>query len=86
VTPMSDGSVAIRLQSYFSRAVTARSGSDRSHSVARIGEHMKERFEGDNRPNLIDALKRQEFVGGDTAIAEAMAAQGELLELQRAKK
>ena len=23
---------------------------------------MKERFEGDNRPNLIDALKRQEFL------------------------
>lgn len=47
---------------------------------------MKERFEGDNRPNLIDALKRQEFVGGDTAIAEAMAVQGELLEFSKGQK
>jgi hypothetical protein len=30
---------------------------------------MKERFEGDSRPNLIDALKRQEFVSGETALA-----------------
>src|SRR5271170_8120363 len=44
---------------------------------------MKERFEGDNRFNLIDALKRQEFVGGDGAIAEQMAAKGELVEFQK---
>lgn len=44
---------------------------------------MKERFEGDNRHNLIDALKRQEFVSGDGAIAEAMALQGELVEFQK---
>jgi hypothetical protein len=41
---------------------------------------VKERFEGDNRPNLIDALKRQEFVGGETTLAEAMADEGELVE------
>ena len=47
---------------------------------------MKERFEGDGRPNLIDALKRQEFVSGDTAIAEEMAKQGELLEFPKGFK
>ena len=47
---------------------------------------MKERFEGDNRTNLIDALKRQEFVGGDAAIAEEMAAKGELVEFQKLDK
>jgi predicted nucleotide-binding protein len=47
---------------------------------------MKERFEGDNRPNLIDALKRQEFVGGEHALAEAMAEQGQLLELPKGHK
>lgn len=44
---------------------------------------MKERFEGDRRHNLIDALKRQQFVGGDAAIAEEMAAKGELVEFQK---
>jgi predicted nucleotide-binding protein len=47
---------------------------------------MKERFEGANRHNLIDALKRQEFVGGDGAIAEQMAAKGELVEFQKLDK
>lgn len=47
---------------------------------------MKERFEGDNRPILIDALKRQEFVGGDAALAEAMVDQGELLEFPKGHK
>jgi len=47
---------------------------------------MKERFEGEGRPNLIDALKRQEFVGGDEAIAEAMLEQGQLLEFQKGEK
>jgi hypothetical protein len=47
---------------------------------------MKERFEGHNRPNLIDALKRQAFVAGDEAIAEAMAQQGELVEFQKQDK
>jgi predicted nucleotide-binding protein len=50
-------------------------------------EHvMKERFEGDNRHNLIDALKRQAFVGGDAAIAEAMAEQGDLVEFKKLDK
>lgn len=44
---------------------------------------MKERFEGVNRHTLIDALKRQEFVAGDAAIAEAMAGQGELVEFAK---
>lgn len=47
---------------------------------------MKERFEGEGRPNLIDALKRQEFVGGDTAIAERMLQQGQLLEFHKGEK
>ena len=47
---------------------------------------MKERFEGDNQANLIDALRRQEFVSGDTAIAEAMADQGKLQEFQKGEK
>jgi CRP/FNR family cyclic AMP-dependent transcriptional regulator len=47
---------------------------------------MKERFEGDNRSNLIDALKRQEFVSGDAAIAEAMAEQGQLVEFVKNDK
>jgi CRP/FNR family cyclic AMP-dependent transcriptional regulator len=47
---------------------------------------MKERFEREGRPNLIDALKRQEFVGGETALAEAMAEQGQLLEFPKGHK
>jgi CRP/FNR family cyclic AMP-dependent transcriptional regulator len=47
---------------------------------------MKERFEGEGRPNLIDTLMRQELVGGDAAIAEAMAKQGQLLEFQKGDK
>ena len=47
---------------------------------------MKERFEGDNQPNLLDALKRQEFVGGDDAIADVMAKQGQLVEFQKGEK
>jgi predicted nucleotide-binding protein len=47
---------------------------------------MKERFEGKNSPNLIEALKRQEFVGGDAAIAEAMAEQGELVEFAKTER
>jgi predicted nucleotide-binding protein len=47
---------------------------------------MKERFEGDNWPNLIDALKRQEFVGGEFALAQAMAEQGQLLEFPKGNK
>lgn len=44
---------------------------------------MKERFEDENRANLIDALNRQEFVGGDSTIAESMAKEGQLIEFQK---
>jgi CRP/FNR family cyclic AMP-dependent transcriptional regulator len=47
---------------------------------------MKERFEGDGRPNLIDALKRQEFVNGNADLANAMAEQGELIEFAKGDK
>jgi CRP/FNR family transcriptional regulator, cyclic AMP receptor protein len=39
---------------------------------------MKERFEGDNRPQLISALRRQAVVGGSVEIAEALGARGTL--------
>lgn len=42
---------------------------------------MKERFEGPNRPQLIAALKRQEFAGGDEKMAEALAAAGTLIDI-----
>jgi CRP/FNR family transcriptional regulator, cyclic AMP receptor protein len=41
---------------------------------------MKERFEGDSRANLIEALKRQEFVGSNPDLAEAIANRGKLIE------
>ena len=41
---------------------------------------MKERFEGDGMCNLIDALKRQEFVSGNDAVAAALVASGKLEE------
>lgn len=44
---------------------------------------MKERFEGAGRANLIDALKRQELIGGDKALAEEFAAAGTLEEYQK---
>jgi predicted nucleotide-binding protein len=47
---------------------------------------MKERFEGDGRPNLVDALKRQEFVNGNVDLANAMAEQGELIEFVKGDK
>src|ERR1019366_9097226 len=40
---------------------------------------MKERFEKDDRQNLIDALKRQEFVGGDVKLADALIKKGDKL-------
>jgi signal-transduction protein with cAMP-binding, CBS, and nucleotidyltransferase domain len=43
---------------------------------------MRQRFEGKNRPQLIAALKRQEFACGNTEIAEALAMHGELAEFQ----
>jgi len=47
---------------------------------------VKERFEGDNRPQLIAALKRQEFVGSSDDIAEALATHGALVEFQPGEK
>jgi CRP/FNR family transcriptional regulator, cyclic AMP receptor protein len=47
---------------------------------------VKERFEGHNKQNLIDTLKRQEFVASDVALAEAMAQQGEVVEFQKLDK
>lgn len=41
---------------------------------------MKERFEGAGRSHLLDALMRQEFVGGERTIAEKFASIGELQE------
>jgi|SRR5579862_8084858 len=42
---------------------------------------MKERFEGQNRPQLIAALRRQEFSGRDEAVAEALATTGALIDI-----
>jgi CRP/FNR family transcriptional regulator, cyclic AMP receptor protein len=47
---------------------------------------MKERFEKDGRQNLVDALKRQEFVGGDAKLAEALMKHGELMEYKKGDK
>lgn len=45
---------------------------------------MKERYEGvAGRQNRIDALKRQEFVGSETAIAEALDQVGSVVEFPR---
>ena len=47
---------------------------------------MKERFEGDGRQNLIAAVERQEFTGGNPEIAEAFAAKGTLIEFAKGDK
>jgi hypothetical protein len=44
---------------------------------------MKERFEGKNEQHLIDALKRQEFAGGNIDIAAALKENGELVEFAK---
>ncbi len=44
---------------------------------------MKERFEGANHPQLIAALRRQEFSGGRADIADALAKAGVLVELAK---
>jgi CRP/FNR family cyclic AMP-dependent transcriptional regulator len=41
---------------------------------------MKERFEGSNRLQLVEALRRQELIAGDVTIAQAFADAGELIE------
>jgi predicted nucleotide-binding protein len=43
---------------------------------------MKERFEGNNRPQLIAALRRQDLACGNADIAEALLARGALVEFQ----
>jgi CRP/FNR family cyclic AMP-dependent transcriptional regulator len=47
---------------------------------------MKERFEKDGRAQLVDALKRQEFVAGNTKLADALIKRGELVEYQKGDK
>src|ERR1700722_2932357 len=47
---------------------------------------MKERFENDSHQNLVDALKRQEFVGGNAKLAEALIKRGELTEYKKGDK
>lgn len=44
---------------------------------------MKERFEGGGRPNLIDALRRQEIIGGAATLAESFASAGIVEEYQK---
>jgi CRP/FNR family transcriptional regulator, cyclic AMP receptor protein len=43
---------------------------------------MKERFQGENQPQLIAALKRQEFACGNSEIVEALVERGVLVEFQ----
>jgi CRP/FNR family transcriptional regulator, cyclic AMP receptor protein len=45
-----------------------------------LSERMTVRFEGDRRPELIDVLKRQEFVNGNADLASAIAERGDLVE------
>jgi CRP/FNR family transcriptional regulator, cyclic AMP receptor protein len=47
---------------------------------------VKERFEKEGHQNLIDALKRQEFVGGNAKLADALIKHGELLEYKKGDK
>ena len=47
---------------------------------------MKERFEKDGRQNLVDAVLRQEFVGGNAKLAEALIKHGELVEFHKGDK
>jgi predicted nucleotide-binding protein len=41
---------------------------------------MKERFERDNHPQLVAALRRQEFASGDVKIAKGLAGAGTLID------
>src|ERR1700723_3125777 len=47
---------------------------------------MKERFEKDGRQHLVDALNRQEFVGGDAKLADALIKHGEVMEYKKGDK
>jgi CRP/FNR family transcriptional regulator, cyclic AMP receptor protein len=67
------------------------SAQDSLAVAARVNENswgpwrhvMRERFEGKGRPNLIDALKRQELIGGDESLANTFASAGSLHEYQK---
>jgi CRP/FNR family cyclic AMP-dependent transcriptional regulator len=47
---------------------------------------VKERFEGAGLPNLVAALRRQEFAGGDSRIVEALVKHGVLVEFNGGDK
>jgi CRP/FNR family cyclic AMP-dependent transcriptional regulator len=47
---------------------------------------MRERFEGANEPRLIEALKRQEFTGGNADIVAAFRSVGELVDFPKGEK
>jgi CRP/FNR family cyclic AMP-dependent transcriptional regulator len=47
---------------------------------------MKERFEGKGHKHLIDAIKRQDLVAGDVALAKVFVKKGELLEFSKGDK
>lgn len=47
---------------------------------------MKERFEGEGRPLLLERLARQEFSNGNAAIASALGEAGTLVEFQPGNK
>lgn len=53
------------------------------HGDSERGYILKERFEGANRPNVVEALKRQELVSGNLAIAQALDKAGEVVEFDR---
>ncbi len=47
---------------------------------------MKERFENDGHPQLVDALRRQELVAGNDKLTEALIKHGELVEYLKGDK
>lgn len=47
---------------------------------------MKERFENEGRPQLVDSLKRQELVAGNAKLVDALIKRGQLVEYQRGEK
>jgi predicted nucleotide-binding protein len=44
---------------------------------------MKERFQNDGRQMLVDSLKRQEFVAGNTKLADLLIRHGDLMEYSK---
>jgi CRP/FNR family transcriptional regulator, cyclic AMP receptor protein len=47
---------------------------------------MKERFENDGHPQLVDALRRQELVAGNDKLTDALIKHGELVEYLKGDK